>query len=869
MRLSPLLSLVSAFVVLLIAVPDGAFAQQQEKRIALVIGNAAYAKAPLSTAANDGGLIAQTLQAAGFDVSGARDLDGDTLRGAFRDFMKKAEDAGPDTVAAVYLAGYGVQYAGENYFIPVDSRITRDTDIPIEGLRIGDYMRQLVSLPLKTSIVVLDLAREQPFVPPGSVASGLAMVEPNPKMLTAFNAAPGTVAPDERGAYGVYAQALAEMIRTGGLTLPQLFDRVRLRVNENTKGAQLPWDTRTVDSNFMFFDRAPDAPPLAAVDQTLRSKPIRDFGAQEAYAAALDRDTLQAYDDFLAAYPNDPLAKRVRAIVAARREAITWRRTYRVDTPDAYWSYLRRYPRGPHAGDARRRLAILAAALEPPPSFTMIDYDVPPPPPDEIVYVDRPVLMLSDPVFDFAPPPPPPVYLLPPPPPDFVVLPPPPPPIGLFYLPRPMFVPIPAYVQPPVYVQPPPNNIIFANIHNTTVINQVINQPPPVAANPAAPLIAPPSAPGVAAPGVAPSVTPSRAGIAAAALAGGAVGAALPAAVMQRAALIQQGKAAVPPSATVNTVPQGGFAARPGVQLQGPRLAQPAAATSSPASPSTSPAIQGTPAVQSATPNTSLPSSVQGRPGVGTPGNQPRPGQGPAAAAVPGAQALPVPGTKGLPPAPGTPGAGAARPGMPGAPAAPNAGRTGPAAGPAGGAALQAVAPTAPPPQGQKLQSPPPAAATAGKPETGNPAAAAAMRRTPTVVTPARPPGPPADAADRRPAPPQVTRPAPPTVAKPVAPPMHVAPHVAPPPRVEPRIAAPPPRAEPRIAAPPPRAEPRMAPPPAPRPPPPHVAPPPPPRMAAPPAPPHVAPPPAPPRAAPPPRQAGPPKKCRPEEKNC
>ena len=44
------------------------------------------------------------------------------------------------------------------------------------------------------------------------------------------------------------------------------------------------------------------------------------------------------------------MAKRVRAIVAARREAITWRRTYLADTPDAYWSYLRRYPQGPHAG---------------------------------------------------------------------------------------------------------------------------------------------------------------------------------------------------------------------------------------------------------------------------------------------------------------------------------------------------------------------------------------------------------------------------------------------------------------------------------------------------------------------------------------
>ena len=230
-------------------------------------------------------------------------------------------------------------------------------------------------------------------------------------MLIAFNSAPGRSHRKSR-AYGVYAQSLAEMIRTGGLPLPELFNWVRLRVKENTKGALVPWDTQKVDAQFMFFDRAPDAPAQAPAAQTaaFRDKPIRDLGAQDAYSAALDRDTLQGYEDFIMAYPQDPLTKRVRAIVAARREAITWRRTYRTDTPDAYWSYLQRYPRGPHAGDARRRLAILSAAIEPPPTFTVLDYDVPPPPPDEIVYVDRPVLMFSDPDFDFAPPPPPPVY---------------------------------------------------------------------------------------------------------------------------------------------------------------------------------------------------------------------------------------------------------------------------------------------------------------------------------------------------------------------------------------------------------------------------------------------------------------------------
>ena len=99
---------------------SSAAAQQQEKRIALVVGNGAYAKSPLATAANDAGLIAQTLQAAGFDVVGARDLDGETLRRSFRDFIQKAETSGPGTVAMVYLAGYGMQLSGENYFIPVD-----------------------------------------------------------------------------------------------------------------------------------------------------------------------------------------------------------------------------------------------------------------------------------------------------------------------------------------------------------------------------------------------------------------------------------------------------------------------------------------------------------------------------------------------------------------------------------------------------------------------------------------------------------------------------------------------------------------------------------------------------------------------------
>jgi len=124
-------------------------AAQSEKRIALVIGNAAYqAGGALNTPANDAGLIAQTLQAAGFDVTGARDLDQDSLRHAFRDFIEKATSSGPDTVAFIYVGGYGLQLEGENYFVPVDAKIAHDSDIPSEALRISDYSRPLGALKL-------------------------------------------------------------------------------------------------------------------------------------------------------------------------------------------------------------------------------------------------------------------------------------------------------------------------------------------------------------------------------------------------------------------------------------------------------------------------------------------------------------------------------------------------------------------------------------------------------------------------------------------------------------------------------------------------------------------------------------------------
>jgi uncharacterized caspase-like protein len=404
------------------------FATASDMRFALVIGNGAYKTHPLATPVNDAALIAQTLKAAGFQVISERDLNGENLRKAFGDFADRIKKAGPDAVAAVYFAGYGLQLEGENYLFPIDADMVAREAVPARAVRLSEQMRSLTALRLKASFLILDAARTNSSLMSGSPpAGGLAWVEPEPNMLIAFSAAPGTVASEvSEGGYGPYAKALAEMIRDGGRSPLVLFDRVRLRVNELTKGAQVPWDASKIQTEFRFLDRDPGVP--SRVDSqdriaAMRAQSLRSLGAVDAYFITLTRDTFDGYADFIAEYWQDAMANRVQALLAARREAITWWRTYQANVPDAYWTYLDRYPRGPHAADARSLLGRLGASSTLPSRFARMEYDVPPPLPDELPYIERTVLKMDDPEFSFEPPPPLPVYFLGPPPREWSELP--------------------------------------------------------------------------------------------------------------------------------------------------------------------------------------------------------------------------------------------------------------------------------------------------------------------------------------------------------------------------------------------------------------------------------------------------------------
>ncbi len=170
-------------------------------------------------------------------------------------------------------------------------------------------------------------------------------------MLIAFNQMPDQAAALPNTSYGFYAMALAEILREPGLDLVTMFERIRLRTHDLSQGAQTPWNVNALNQPIILLPgatAAAEAPMLAK-----RSRAIRDLPGDEAYARAVEIDTIPVYEEFLAAHPRHarPGACGPWSPCAAR--PITGSARGRVNTDRAYWSYLLRYPRGSHAAEAQ------------------------------------------------------------------------------------------------------------------------------------------------------------------------------------------------------------------------------------------------------------------------------------------------------------------------------------------------------------------------------------------------------------------------------------------------------------------------------------------------------------------------------------
>src|ERR1700748_3363883 len=100
-----------------------------DKRVAFVVGNAAYRNVPqLPNPAIDAKAIARVLRNVGFDVVEGSNLTRDAMTAKLLEFGKKSEGA---DVALFFYAGHGIAVNGTNYLLPVDADLKSEMDVKL------------------------------------------------------------------------------------------------------------------------------------------------------------------------------------------------------------------------------------------------------------------------------------------------------------------------------------------------------------------------------------------------------------------------------------------------------------------------------------------------------------------------------------------------------------------------------------------------------------------------------------------------------------------------------------------------------------------------------------------------------------------
>ena len=221
-------------------------AAEAERRVALVIGNAAYAHAPpLANPGRDAGDVAAALKRLGFEVQLGLDLtQGQTVKqiDAFAKAMVGAD------AALLYYSGHGLQIEGGNYLLPVDIEVESERSVRYGAVDVGEIVRDM-ERSAGVALVVLDACRDNPFAQKlaaeagtrsATVSRGLARVKAaGSGTIIAYAAAAGEVASDGGGGNSPYTKAFLELVEKPNVEVGLLFRRVA-RANA-LRAARVSW----------------------------------------------------------------------------------------------------------------------------------------------------------------------------------------------------------------------------------------------------------------------------------------------------------------------------------------------------------------------------------------------------------------------------------------------------------------------------------------------------------------------------------------------------------------------------------------------------------------------------------------------------
>ena len=276
---------------------EGAMRLLRAPKLALVMGNSKYKNVPeLKNPANDARAIAETLKGTGFVVTMKLDIGREEMLEAIRAYLHVIEQK--KHIGLFYFAGHGVQLAWRNYLLPVDAVIRRIEDVAKQGIDIAQLMEGLTRAANPMNVIILDACRDNPFGKDSRVEQkGLSQMDAPNSTLLAYATSPGNVASDGEGVNGLYTENLLREIKPEA-KIEDVFKRVRLGVRRTSNGAQIPWESTSLEEDFWFL------PPkeIKAASDAEREKL---FTEELALWEKIQSSTVPAaLEDFLRRYPS-------------------------------------------------------------------------------------------------------------------------------------------------------------------------------------------------------------------------------------------------------------------------------------------------------------------------------------------------------------------------------------------------------------------------------------------------------------------------------------------------------------------------------------------------------------------------------------
>jgi uncharacterized caspase-like protein len=224
-----------------------------ERRTALVIGNAAYRNDPLRNAVNDATDMASTLRKLAFEVMELHDAGHQQMEDGVEQFTRQLGRGG---VGLFYFSGHGVQVNGQNYLIPVDARISRESDIKYQSVQVDWVLDRMRDAGNELNVIILDACRNNPYTRSMRTGQpGLAVTQAPSGSLIGYATSPGTTAEDGPGRNGTYTKYLLQYMQIPNLSAEQMFKEVRVAVYQETGKKQLPWVSTSLLGDFYFMGK--------------------------------------------------------------------------------------------------------------------------------------------------------------------------------------------------------------------------------------------------------------------------------------------------------------------------------------------------------------------------------------------------------------------------------------------------------------------------------------------------------------------------------------------------------------------------------------------------------------------------------------